>query len=143
MIAATTTGRQRRIGADPEMIPPSPPTVRPARPDPGGYTLPRSDRYPSTGGAPSVIDLQANDTRVFLFHSANASADPSGAMDAVNQWLSKDRSATPYANLRVRNVSVTDDGRGGVYTMVVCSLGRSGQSATARPLVEEPAATTA
>jgi hypothetical protein len=90
-----------------------------------------------------VIDLQANDTRVFLFHSANASADPGGAMDPVNNWLTKDRSAGQYPNLRVRSISVTDDGRGGVYTMVVCSLGRAGQTVTAQPLVDEPAATTA
>ncbi len=90
-----------------------------------------------------MIDLPAGDTRVFLFHSANASADPGGAMDAVNQWLSKDRSATQYANLRVRDITVTADGAGGVYTMIVCSLGRTGQTATDQPLVEEPAGATA
>lgn len=71
-----------------------------------------------------MIDLPAGDTRVFLFHSADAAADPGGAMDKVNQWLGKDRSGGPYANLRVRDISVTADGRGGVYTVVVCSLGR-------------------
>ena len=90
-----------------------------------------------------MIDLQASDTRVFLFHSADASADPGGAMDAVNQWLGKDRSTGPYANLRVRTISLTDDGHGGVYTMVVCSLGRAAQSVNAQPLFDETAATTA
>jgi hypothetical protein len=71
-----------------------------------------------------MLDLPAADTRVFLFHSAGASGDPSGAMDAVNNWLGKDRSGGPYANLRVRDVSVTDDGRGGLYVTVVCSVGR-------------------
>ncbi len=87
-----------------------------------------------------MIDLLAADTRVFLFHSANASSNPSGAMDAVNEWLSKDRSATPYANLKVRDITVSSDGSGGVYTTIVCSLGRLGQSTTPRTLVEEPAA---
>jgi hypothetical protein len=45
-------------------------------------------------------------------------------MDAVNQWLSKDRSQGPYANLSVKEISITSDGAGGVYTVVVCSLGR-------------------
>ena len=71
-----------------------------------------------------MIDLLAADTRVFLFHSANAGADPGGAMDAVNQWLSKDRSGGPYANLRVRDITVSADGSGGIFTTVVCSLGR-------------------
>lgn len=71
-----------------------------------------------------MIDLPANDTRVFLFHAADASADPSGAMEQVNSWLGKDRSTSKYANLRVRDISVTSDGRGGVYTVVVCSLGQ-------------------
>ncbi len=88
-----------------------------------------------------MIDLAAGDTRVFLFHSANAADDPGGAMDKVNTWLGKDRSATPYANLRVRNISVSADGRGGIYTTVVCSLGRG--SVQAQPLrTEEPASTT-
>ena len=90
-----------------------------------------------------MIDLQAADTRVFLFHSADAKTDPGAAMDAVNTWLSKDRSTTPYANLRVRDITVTSDGAGGIYTTVVCSLGRSSQPATAQPLVEEPAGATA
>ena len=85
-----------------------------------------------------MIDQPAADTRVFLFHSANASGDPGGAMDAVNQWLSKDRSAGPYANLRVRDVTVTADGSGGVYTLVVCSLGRAGTGVTTASPVEEP-----
>ena len=84
-----------------------------------------------------MIDLQAADTRIFLFHGANAASDPGGAMDAVNQWLTKDRSATPYANLRVRDITVTADGAGGIYTTVVCSLGRAGQSVTAQPLIHE------
>ena len=71
-----------------------------------------------------AIDLHAADTRVFLFHSANAANDPGGAMDTVNQWLSKDRSASAYSNLRVRDISVSSDGMGGVYTTIVCSLGQ-------------------
>jgi hypothetical protein len=70
------------------------------------------------------MELVPADTRVFLFHSANAALDAGGAMDAVNQWLSKDRSTGPYANLRVRDISLSPDGSGGVYTVVVCSLGR-------------------
>ncbi len=69
-------------------------------------------------------DLPPAETRVFLFHSEDAAADPGGAMDAVNTWLAKDRGATPYANLRVRDISVTPDGQGGVYTTVVCTLGK-------------------
>lgn len=72
------------------------------------------------------MDLVPADTRVFLFHSPNASRDTSGAMDSVNQWLSKDRSQGPYANLSVRDISLTPDGAGGVYTIVVCTLGRVG-----------------
>ena len=72
--------------------------------------------------------LLAADTRVFLFRSPNAAADRGGAMDAVNNWLAKDRSGGPYANLRVRNVAVSDDGKGGIYVTVVCSLGRAGGS---------------
>lgn len=71
-----------------------------------------------------AIDLHAADTRVFLFHSPNAASDPGGALDTVNQWLSKDRSGGAYANLRVRDISVTSDGSGGVFTTVVCSLGQ-------------------
>lgn len=70
------------------------------------------------------MDLVPADTRVFLFHSPNAAHDTSGAMDAVNQWLSKDRSQSPYANLSVRDITVTPDGAGGVYTIVICTLGR-------------------
>lgn len=70
------------------------------------------------------MELVPSDTRVFLFHSGSASRDTSGAMDDVNQWLSKDRSAGQYANLRVRDITVTPDGAGGVYTVVVCTLGR-------------------
>ncbi|HEX2280556.1 MAG TPA: hypothetical protein VHG52_02215 [Thermomicrobiales bacterium] len=69
------------------------------------------------------MDLVPANTRVFLFHSPNAARDTSAAMDDVNQWLSKDRSQTPYANLRVSDISVTPDGSGGVYTIVVCSFG--------------------
>jgi hypothetical protein len=71
-----------------------------------------------------MLDLPAADTRVFLFHSPNASTDPGGAMDAVNQWLAKDRSGGAYANLRVKNIAIADDGKGGIYVTVVCSLGR-------------------
>jgi hypothetical protein len=70
------------------------------------------------------MDLVPADTRVFLFHSPNAARDTSGAMDGVNQWLSKDRSQGPYANLTVRDITVSPDGAGGVYTIVVCTLGR-------------------
>jgi len=70
------------------------------------------------------MNLVPADTRVFLFHSPNAARDTGGAMDDVNQWLSKDRSQTPYANLRVSDITVTSDGSGGVYTVVVCALGR-------------------
>ncbi|MDP9364277.1 MAG: hypothetical protein M3Q10_08655 [Chloroflexota bacterium] len=90
-----------------------------------------------------MIDLQAADTRVFLFHSADARRDPGGAMDAVNQWLSKDRSGGPYAALRVRDITVTADGQGGIYTTVVCSLGRERQNIAAEPLVQERIGTTA
>ena len=71
-----------------------------------------------------MVDLMAGDTRVFLFHSADASADPGGAMEKVNAWLSKDRAGSPYANLRVQDITITADGAGGVYTTIVCSLGR-------------------
>src|SRR3954463_14823249 len=81
-----------------------------------------------------TMDLVPADTRVFLFHSPSAARDTSAAMDDVNQWLSKDRSQKPYANLRVSDISVTPDGSGGVYTVVVCSLGRIAEA--------EPAAET-
>jgi hypothetical protein len=71
-----------------------------------------------------MLDLTAGDTRVFLFHSPGASADPGAAMDKVNNWLGKDRSSTPYSNLKVRDITVTADGQGGIFTVVVCSLGR-------------------
>ena len=70
------------------------------------------------------MELVPVDTRVFLFHSPNAAQDTSGAMDGINAWLSKDRSQGPYANLRVKSITVTSDGAGGVYTVVICSLGR-------------------
>jgi hypothetical protein len=70
------------------------------------------------------MDLVPADTRVFLFHSPNAARDTSGAMDDVNQWLSKDRTQSPYAHLKVRDITITPDGAGGVYTIVVCTLGR-------------------
>lgn len=71
-----------------------------------------------------MIDLHAADTRVFLFHSPDAATNPGPAMDVVNQWLTKDRSGGAYANLRIKDISVTPDGRGGLFTTVVCSLGR-------------------
>ncbi len=81
-----------------------------------------------------AFDLSPADTRVFLFHAVDAADDASAAMDAVNTWLGKDRSGTAYANLRVRDITVTPDGRGGVYATVVCTLGKlssgSVQSAT-------------
>lgn len=89
-----------------------------------------------------MIDLPAADTRVFLFHSPNARNEPGGAMDAVNQWLSKDRSTTPYANLSVRDITVASDGEGGIFTTLVCSLGRSTPPITAQPLIQEPVGTT-
>lgn len=70
------------------------------------------------------MDLVAADTRVFLFHSGDASNDPGGAMDKVNAWLGKDRSDSQYPNLRIKDITVSPDGRGGVFTLVVCSLGR-------------------
>jgi hypothetical protein len=70
------------------------------------------------------MDLVASDTRVFLFHSPQAARDSGGAMSAVNAWLSKDRSQGPYANLSVREITLTPDGAGGVYTIVVCTLGQ-------------------
>ena len=70
------------------------------------------------------MDLVPADTRVFLFHSPSASGDPGGAMDRVNAWLGKDRSDSQYPNLRVKDISVTPDGSGGVYTLVVCTLGK-------------------
>ena len=79
-----------------------------------------------------MLDLPAADTRVFLFHTPNAAADPGAAMDRVNNWLGKDRSNTPYANLRVREISVVNDGQGGVFTVVVCSLGRFTPTAESR-----------
>jgi hypothetical protein len=70
------------------------------------------------------VDLVAADTRVFLFHSANATADAGGAMDKVNAWLGKDRTDSPYPNLKIKNISVSPDGEGGVFTVIVCSLGK-------------------
>ena len=70
------------------------------------------------------MDLVPADTRVFLFHSPSAARDTSAAMADANHSLSKDRSQTPYANLRVSTTSVTPAGPGGVYTVVVCTLGR-------------------
>ena len=75
-------------------------------------------------GTLMAFDLSPADTRVFLFHSVDAADDASAAMDAVNTWLGKDRSGSPYANLRVRDITVTPDGRGGVYATVVCTLGK-------------------
>ncbi len=82
-----------------------------------------------------ALDLSPADTRVFLFHSPDSARSASDAMDAVNSWLGKDRSGSPYANLRVRDISVAPDGEGGVYTTVVCTLGRlsSGSVYSATP----------
>jgi len=71
-----------------------------------------------------AFDLSPADTRVFLFHAEDASADPGAALDAVNTWLGKDRSGGAYANLRVRDITVTPDGKGGVFTTVICTLGK-------------------
>ena len=57
------------------------------------------------------MDLVAADTRVFLFHSPDASGDAGGAMDKVNAWLGKDRSESQYPNLRIKDISVTPDGK--------------------------------
>ena len=70
------------------------------------------------------LDLSPADTRVFLFHTAHAEDNPGGALDAVNSWLGKDRSASQYANLRVKDIDVTPDGKGGIYTTIICTLGR-------------------
>lgn len=70
-----------------------------------------------------MLDLPAGDTRVFLFHGADAVSDPGGAMDKVNNWLGKDRSTSQYPNLRIRDVQITSDGQGGVFTVVIVSLG--------------------
>jgi hypothetical protein len=75
-------------------------------------------------GSRMSLDLSPADTRVFLFHSPHAEDNPGGALDAVNSWLGKDRSASQYANLRVKDITVTPDGKGGIYTAVVCTLGR-------------------
>jgi hypothetical protein len=45
-------------------------------------------------------------------------------MDKVNAWLGKDRSESQYPNLRIKDITVTPDGEGGVFTVVVCSLGK-------------------
>ena len=70
-----------------------------------------------------MSEMSPADTRVFLFHSANAAGDASGAMDKVNAWLGKDRSSSAYPNLKITDITVTSDGTGGVYTLVVCNLG--------------------
>ncbi|HRA46509.1 MAG TPA: hypothetical protein PK819_00395 [Thermomicrobiales bacterium] len=70
------------------------------------------------------MDLVASDTRVFLFHTADASSDPGGAMDRVNNWLGKDRTDSQYPHLRVKDITLTPDGKGGVFTLVVVSLGK-------------------
>jgi hypothetical protein len=70
------------------------------------------------------MDLASADTRVFLFHSPDAAGDPGGAMDKVNAWLGKDRSDSQYPNLRIKDISLSPDGKGGVFTIVVCSLGK-------------------
>jgi hypothetical protein len=46
-------------------------------------------------------------------------------MDKVNAWLGKDRSGSAYPNLKITDITVTADGTGGVYTLVVCNLGSS------------------
>lgn len=71
-----------------------------------------------------AFDLSPADTRVFLFHSPDAEDNPGAALDAVNSWLGKDRSTSAYANLRVRDITVTPDGKGGVYATITCTLGK-------------------
>ena len=78
-----------------------------------------------------MLDLVAGDTRVFLFHSPNAAAGADAAMDKVNNWLGRDRSNSSYPNLRVKDISISSDGQGGVYTIIVCSLGQKKESAPA------------
>ncbi len=80
-----------------------------------------------------MLDLVAGDTRVFLFHTPGAAGDPGAAMDKVNAWLGKDRSTSQYANLRVKDISITSDGQGGIYTIIVCSLGAKNPAATGTP----------
>lgn len=75
------------------------------------------------------MSLHPGDTRVFLFHSSDAAADPNSAMDKVNAWLGKDRSGSPYPNLKVESITVTPDGHGGVYTLLVVDLGRAASTA--------------
>ena len=70
------------------------------------------------------LDLSPSDTRVFLFHTPRAEDNPGGALDAVNSWLGKDRSASQYANLRVKDITIIPDGKGGVFTSITCTLGR-------------------
>ena len=70
-----------------------------------------------------MLDLPAADTRVFLFHGADAVTDPGGAMDRVNAWLGKDRSTSSYPNVKIRDIQITSDGQGGVLTVVVVGLG--------------------
>ena len=80
-----------------------------------------------------AFELPPSDTRVFLFHSPDASRDTSGVLDAVNSWLGKDRSG-------VRDITVTPDGQGGVYTTVICTLGKlssAGVSVGSRDQVSE------
>jgi len=89
-----------------------------------GYVAGRSRRVVS-----QMLDQAAGDTRVFLFHSADAAEDAGGAMDKVNTWLGKDRSESPYPNLKVKDISLVPDGRSGVFTVVVCSLGRPAERA--------------
>ena len=88
-------------------------------------------------------NLPPADTRIFLFHSADASNDPGGATDRVNEWLGKDRSGGSYAGLRVREISTSPDGHGGVYFTVVCTLGQirdDNDSVTAASSAFDPAA---
>ena len=70
-----------------------------------------------------MSEMSPADTRVFLFHSPNAQGDASSAMDKVNAWLGKDRGGSAYPNLKITDITVTSDGTGGIYTLVVCNLG--------------------
>lgn len=76
-----------------------------------------------------MMNLVPATTRVFLFHSPAAAADPMNAMNAVNEWLARDRSAGRYPNLRVLDITVAPDGAGGVYTLLVCDLGLTADAA--------------
>lgn len=91
---------------------------------PGGDATCQQHSCYTKGQSQMTFDLSPADTRVFLFHSPDAEDNPGAALDAVNSWLGKDRSASAYSNLRVRDITVTPDGKGGVYATIICTLGK-------------------